>query len=61
MIRWGIIGCCDVTEVKSGPGFRLARQEGPGRTVAYTMGSYAADRPHGRRYANGDGKTSKDS
>jgi predicted dehydrogenase len=24
-IRWGIIGCGDVTEVKSGPGFRLAR------------------------------------
>ncbi len=24
MIRWGIIGCGDVTEVKSGPGFQLA-------------------------------------
>lgn len=24
MIRWGIIGCGDVTEVKSGPGFRQA-------------------------------------
>ncbi len=24
MIRWGIIGCGDVTEVKSGPGFALA-------------------------------------
>jgi predicted dehydrogenase len=24
-IRWGIIGCGDVTEVKSGPGFRLAK------------------------------------
>jgi predicted dehydrogenase len=23
-VRWGIIGCGDVTEVKSGPGFRLA-------------------------------------
>ena len=23
-IRWGIIGCGDVTEVKSGPGFRKA-------------------------------------
>src|SRR5437879_730808 len=23
-IRWGIIGCGDVTEVKSGPGFQLA-------------------------------------
>jgi predicted dehydrogenase len=25
VVRWGIIGCGDVTEVKSGPGFRLAR------------------------------------
>ncbi|HEX9116922.1 MAG TPA: Gfo/Idh/MocA family oxidoreductase [Anaerolineae bacterium] len=25
IIRWGIIGCGDVTEVKSGPGFQLAR------------------------------------
>lgn len=25
LIRWGIIGCGDVCEVKSGPGFRLAR------------------------------------
>src|SRR5688500_4072884 len=24
-IRWGIIGCGDVTEVKSGPGFQKAR------------------------------------
>jgi 1,5-anhydro-D-fructose reductase (1,5-anhydro-D-mannitol-forming) len=24
-VRWGIIGCGDVTEVKSGPGFALAR------------------------------------
>jgi ribulose-bisphosphate carboxylase small chain len=32
------------------PGFRLARTEGPGRTVAYTMESYAAAAPHGRRY-----------
>ncbi len=24
MIRWGIIGCGDVTEVKSGPGFQMA-------------------------------------
>jgi 1,5-anhydro-D-fructose reductase (1,5-anhydro-D-mannitol-forming) len=23
-IRWGIIGCGDVTEVKSGPGFQKA-------------------------------------
>ena len=39
------------------PGFRLARQEGPGRTVAYTMHSYATDRPRGSRYENGAGKT----
>src|SRR5688572_4404129 len=25
-IRWGIIGCGDMTEVKSGPGFRLAER-----------------------------------
>ena len=25
-IRWGIIGCGDVTEVKSGPGFQKAAQ-----------------------------------
>ena len=25
VIRWGIIGCGDVTEVKSGPGFQKAR------------------------------------
>jgi len=24
IIRWGIIGCGDVTEVKSGPAFQLA-------------------------------------
>ena len=24
-IRWGIIGCGDVTEIKSGPGFQKAR------------------------------------
>jgi ribulose-bisphosphate carboxylase small chain len=32
------------------PGFRLARQEGPGRTVGYTLHPYATDRPRGRRY-----------
>ena len=25
VIRWGILGCGDVTEVKSGPGFQKAR------------------------------------
>ena len=32
------------------PGFRLARAEGPGRTLAYTMAPYVASAPHGRRY-----------
>ena len=36
------------------PGFRLARTEGPGRTLGYTMASYAANAPHGARY-NGHG------
>jgi predicted dehydrogenase len=25
IIRWGIVGCGDVTEVKSGPGFQKAQ------------------------------------
>ncbi len=32
------------------PGFRVVRQEGPGRVVNYTLQPYAADRPAGRRY-----------
>jgi ribulose-bisphosphate carboxylase small chain len=36
------------------PGFRLARAVGPGRTLGYTLESYAATAPHGRRY-NGHG------
>ena len=32
------------------PGFGLTRQEGPGRTIHYTVHSYAADRPEGERY-----------
>ena len=48
-IRWGIIGCGDVTEVKSGPGFSKAR---PVRTLVAVMrrdGALAADyaRRHG--------------
>lgn len=47
-IRWGIIGCGDVTEVKSGPGFRKAR----GSQLVAVMrrnGALAADyaRRHG--------------
>jgi ribulose-bisphosphate carboxylase small chain len=32
------------------PGFRVVRQEGPERTVRYTIESYAVDRPAGSRY-----------
>jgi ribulose-bisphosphate carboxylase small chain len=32
------------------PGFTLAREEGPGRTLRYTMRAYATDRPAGERY-----------
>jgi ribulose-bisphosphate carboxylase small chain len=32
------------------PGFRLKRQEGPGRSLRYTTESYAVDRPPGERY-----------
>jgi ribulose-bisphosphate carboxylase small chain len=31
------------------PGFALERQEGPGRTMRYTIRSYSADRPEGER------------
>ena len=33
------------------PGFHLVREEGPGRTVRYTIRSYAAELPEGERYA----------
>jgi ribulose-bisphosphate carboxylase small chain len=33
------------------PGFHLAREDGPGRTVRYTTRAYATDRPSGRRYS----------
>jgi ribulose-bisphosphate carboxylase small chain len=32
------------------PGFGLVRAEGPGRSVTYTVSSYAAQRPEGERY-----------
>jgi len=35
------------------PGFRLDRQEGPGRSIRYTIHSYAADKPAGARYSDG--------
>jgi ribulose-bisphosphate carboxylase small chain len=31
------------------PGFALIRQEGPGRTVRYTLSGYGAERPEGER------------
>jgi predicted dehydrogenase len=48
VVRWGIIGCGDVTEVKSGPGFQRA----PGSSLVAVMrrnGALAADyaRRHG--------------
>jgi len=33
------------------PMFRIERQGRPGRTIGYTAHSYAADKPHGERYA----------
>jgi len=36
------------------PGFQLERQEGPDRTIRYTLRSYAGDRPVGERYGRGD-------
>ncbi len=32
------------------PGYRLERQEAPGRTIRYALQPYALDRPPGRRY-----------
>ncbi|HYZ21255.1 MAG TPA: ribulose bisphosphate carboxylase small subunit [Rhodopila sp.] len=32
------------------PGFELMREEGRGRTMHYTLRSYATNRPHGQRY-----------
>jgi predicted dehydrogenase len=56
-VRWGIIGCGDVTEVKSGPGFQRAE----GSTLVAVMrrnGALAADyaRRHGvaRSYDSAD-------
>jgi ribulose-bisphosphate carboxylase small chain len=34
------------------PGFRLDRQEGAGRSIRYTIHSYAADKAEGERYAS---------
>jgi ribulose-bisphosphate carboxylase small chain len=39
-----------VNRPKDEPGFRLVRQEGAGRSMRYTVHSYATDRPEARRY-----------
>lgn len=44
-----------VNRPASEPGFRLDRQEAPGRRVVYGLHAYAADRPSGERYRNGKG------
>ena len=35
------------------PGFELVREEGRGRTMHYTLRSYATGRPQGQRYQRG--------
>jgi ribulose-bisphosphate carboxylase small chain len=40
-----------VNRPKREPGFRLARHEGEGRNVRYTVHSYATDKPEGQRYS----------
>lgn len=39
-----------VNRPRDEPGFRLARQEGSGRSIRYTVESYATQRPEGQRY-----------
>ena len=39
-----------VNRPQNEPGFGLTRQEGPGRSLCYTVTSYAAARPEGERY-----------
>ena len=39
-----------VQRPKHEPGFRLARQEGPGRSIRYAVESYATGKPEGERY-----------
>ncbi len=39
-----------VNRPKKEPGFGLVRQEGPGRTVHYTVHSYATDKAESERY-----------
>ena len=39
-----------VNRPKHEPGFRVVRQEAAGRSIRYTVESYAVDRPEGSRY-----------
>jgi ribulose-bisphosphate carboxylase small chain len=39
-----------VNRPKNEPGFRVVRQETAGRSIRYTVESYAVDRPEGDRY-----------
>ena len=40
-----------VNRPKNEPGYRLKRQERDGRTMGYTIESYAVDKPEGERYS----------
>ena len=42
--------CFIVNRPAHEPGFRLEREEGPGRVVRYSIHSYATDKPEGARY-----------
>ncbi len=39
-----------VNRPKKEPGFSLVRQEGAGRSISYTIHSYATDKPEAERY-----------
>ena len=39
-----------VNRLQEEPGFGLARQEAHGRSIRYTVHSYATDKPEGQRY-----------
>jgi ribulose-bisphosphate carboxylase small chain len=45
-----------VNRPRSEPGFRLDRTDAQDRVMRYRLHPYAADRPVGARYANGDGQ-----
>ncbi|MGA2551339.1 MAG: ribulose bisphosphate carboxylase small subunit [Burkholderiaceae bacterium] len=40
-----------VNRPKEEPGFVVQRQEGPGRSIRYTIAGYGAKRPEGQRYS----------